>query len=292
MARVVKKKTEKITVRFFFKSAFLILFHCISWVSMKAGVRTSCKVRDVLIPSLYVNNPQSGSEGMTKVVMSWPAHFMLHYHLIMRHALSVALVSLMKRRKKKTSSTLEHCLWFWHQTKDPLFCKREGKISSINSFNYQVVTWNVQIWPSPLWSHSHSSDITANSRYFKRVSFACNPSRKEGSAAPEGENLWSVSAERGELSFSEGPVWSLNRRPRGHRGEKWCRHSCVDFRYCQFPLIAVEVPPSPCQPCKHLALIARAVFLNPRCVNMGSRRAKDQSGGVNGVCKWSFPEFH
>lgn len=32
--------------------------------------------------------------------------------------------------KKGNHTTLEHCLWFWHQTKDPLFCRREGTIIS------------------------------------------------------------------------------------------------------------------------------------------------------------------
>lgn len=119
---------------------------------------------------------------------------------------------------------------------------------------------------------------------------ACNLSRKVGSVRQgQGEPLVSFTRAWWPQLFW-GPVWSLNRRPRGHWGGNWCQHSCVDCRYCQFPLIAVEVPPSVSQPGKHLVLIALCIYKSSMC-KYGELLSKGP-GGVSGLCKWPFPEFY
>lgn len=45
--------------------------------------------------------------------------------------------------KKWNHTTLEHCLWFWHQTKDPLFCERKREREKY-AISHQTVKMHLQ----------------------------------------------------------------------------------------------------------------------------------------------------
>lgn len=150
-----------------------------------------------------------------------------------------------------------------HQGSIILWKRRKKNIRDIE--NNQFIEWmNTQFWflfhPHPILSYN-SANGRQISKTDSRVSFcflsACNLSRKEGSTAPEPGQ---TSGQFQQSTAISRPVWSLNRRPQGRRGGNWCQHSCLDCRYCQFPLIAVEVPPSALRQGKHLALIVLRIY--------------------------------
>lgn len=81
-----------------------------------------------------------------------------------------------------------------------------------------------------------------------------------------------------------GPVWSRNRRPQSHWGGNWCQRFSVEGRYRQFPLIAVEVPPSVLWRGKHLVLIVLSLRVNMR---VGKRTTSGGKWLVQVVISWT-----
>lgn len=109
---------------------------------------------------------------------------------------------------------------------------------------------------------------------------ACNLSRKVGSPEP---GPGQASGQLQQSTVTSGPVWSLNRRPQSHWGGNWCQHSWLECRYCQFPLIAVEVPPSALWQGKHLVLIVLSLRVNMR---VGKRRTSGGKWLAQVVISW------
>lgn len=146
---------------------------------MEAEVRTTWKE---FFMKVYVNSSRSDScrHDKTSPVVTRT----LYVVLCSDNEACMWLVS--HSGKKGNHTTLEHCLWFWHQTKDPLFCKREGKISSVirkNTFSYQFIKWicgfelllfnqYILIQLSPK-SRPFGVTIMWTLDTFQRVSFAC-----------------------------------------------------------------------------------------------------------------------
>lgn len=108
---------------------------------------------------------------------------------------------------------------------------------------------------------------------------ACNLSRKVGSPAPE-----QTSGRLKQSMVTSEPVWSFNRRPQSHWGGNWYQRSSGESRYPQFPLIAVEVPPSVFWWGKHLVLIVLSLRVNMRA---GKRRTSGGKWLVQVVISWT-----
>lgn len=111
-------------------------------------------------------------------------------------------------RKERNHITLEHCLWFWHHIKDPLFCKR-GEKKNIRHTLLIIHLANRQLkhsFPSAQYiiiaifsTTLPFGEITIlpRDKFYLCVLSACNQSRKEGSPAPEpeqtsGQLQWSM----------------------------------------------------------------------------------------------------
>lgn len=148
---------------------------------------------------------------MTQLVLSWLVHFMLYYPLIMRHVCGMHLIH------ERSETTLP-----WSTACDSgttprihYSVKEKEKNISHRRYCWKYTHIYMQLWSAPLLSQNVLITLSsvrvnnANSRQISKtlsqlcVLSACNLSRKEGSPAPgPGANLWSVSAEHGDLSFS------------------------------------------------------------------------------------------
>lgn len=108
---------------------------------------------------------------------------------------------------------------------------------------------------------------------------ACNLSRKVGSPVPE-----QTSDQLKQSMVISGHIWSFNRRPQSHWGGNWYQRSSVEGRHPQFPLIAVEVPPSVLWWGKHLVLIVLSLRVNMRA---GKQRTSGGKWLVQVVISWT-----
>lgn len=101
--------------------------------------------------------------------------------------------------KKSNHTTLEHCLWFWHHTKDPLFCRERGKTSSVIICDFKYIYKNELItltcsyallfsnyntyYNSFPWLKVFFFNTNANSRPMWRAE-GMKPKQEAGSPAP------------------------------------------------------------------------------------------------------------
>lgn len=159
--------------------------------------------------------------GVTGLVLSWLVHFMLYYPLIMRHACGVRLVHERSettlpwstacdsgtrprihysgREKEKTTVTRLHWDLFLNRFIHHHFFRLTCLTFSC------TITMNLFItFPKPSYHIPHIP-ILKSSWSRLCVLSACNLSRKGGHQTRPRANLWSVSAEHGDLSASEDP---------------------------------------------------------------------------------------
>lgn len=131
--------------------------HCNKWVSRKAETRQWMLTEETwLLPIiLHVNSSERlalSRHDKTSRVVTHALYVPLSSdnEACMRHASR-------SRRKKSNHTTLEHCLWFWHHIKDPLFCGRQGKISDVVENAFLIIHQSISSFEALPIPSQHTS---------------------------------------------------------------------------------------------------------------------------------------
>ena len=146
--------------------------------------------------------------------------------------------------------TFEHCLWFWHHTKDPLFWKTEKADHEIDVINVGVAHHKPKpslrgaFKISPITTSLHEMPITTGKIHkLKRLLevsatiSVCN-TRRQGQSCG-GRSLVSFRAVQCPRSaLIRVYLISPTDIPTGQPDRNWCQHSWADCRHLQFPLMA------------------------------------------------------